>query len=243
MGFTIKQKCDYLEALEKAQSARPADVGELIRMTAFNAGQLAKVMRLSGLIEWASKPKHLHRITEKGRKYKANPPAEIKAAGGTTTPPVTETVHETVTKTVTETVHETVLPQTPVLEEKSDKEKEDEGKIPSQADIFRSVAEQLSISKAKEAKEGTPLAAIINYVQRTGPLNIVSCSRSAQQAATSHMSHQSMLPTGKPRTFTTCWNTAPAKGLSNGVLASLLRLKALYQAIEAMRPSALTSLS
>ena len=89
----------------------------------------------------------------------ANPPAEIKAAGGTTTPPVTETVHET------------VLPQTPVLEEKSDKEKEDEGKIPSQADIFRSVAEQLSISKAKEAKEGTPLAAIIYYVQRTAVLN------------------------------------------------------------------------
>jgi len=60
------------------------------------------------------------------------------------------------------------LPQTPVLEEKSDEEKEDEGKIPSQADIFRSVAEQLSISKAKE---GTPLAAIINYVQRTAGLD------------------------------------------------------------------------
>jgi len=63
------------------------------------------------------------------------------------------------------------LPQTPVLEEKSDEEKEDEGKIPSQADIFRSVAEQLSISKAKEAKEGTPLSATINYVQRTDLLN------------------------------------------------------------------------
>jgi len=85
----------------------------------------------------ASKPKHLHRITEKGRKYKANPPAEIEAAGGTTTPPVTETVTET------------VLPQTPVLEEKSDEEKDDEGKIPSQADIFRSVAEQLKHFQSK----------------------------------------------------------------------------------------------
>ena len=45
--------------------------------------------------------------------------------------------------------------------------------IPSQADIFRSVAEQLSISKAEEAKGGTPLSAIINYVQRTGLLNVV----------------------------------------------------------------------
>ena len=140
-------------------------------MTAFNAGQLAKVMRLSALIEWASKPKHLHRITEKGRKYKANPPAEIKAAGGTTTPPVTETVTETVTKTVTKTVPETVLPQTPVLEEKFDEEKEGKGKIPSQADIFRSVAEQLSMSKAKEAKEGTPLEGIINFVERTADVD------------------------------------------------------------------------
>ena len=135
-------------------------IGELIGMDAYNAGQLAKAMRLSSLAEWTSKTKHPYRTTEKGRKYKANPPAEIKAAGGTTTPPVTETV----TKTVTETV----LPQTPVLEEKSDEEKEDEGKIPSQADIFRFVAEQLSISKAKE---GTPLAAIINYVQRTAGLD------------------------------------------------------------------------
>ena len=46
--------------------------------------------------------------------------------------------------------------------------KKNEGIIPSQADIFRSVAEQLSISKAKE---GTPLAAIINYVQRTAGLD------------------------------------------------------------------------
>ena len=128
---------------------RPSDIGELMVMDAYNAGQLARDLRYSKLIEWDSKAKHLYRITEKGRKYKANPPAEIKAAGGTTTPPVTETVTKTVTKTVTETV----LPQTPVLEEKFDEEKEGKGKIPSQADIFRSVAEQLSISKAKE---GTP---------------------------------------------------------------------------------------
>ncbi len=60
------------------------------------------------------------------------------------------------------------MPQTPVLEEKSDEEKEDEGKIPSQADIFKSIAEQLSIAKAKD---GTPLSAIINYVQRTADLD------------------------------------------------------------------------
>ena len=46
--------------------------------------------------------------------------------------------------------------------------------IPSQADIFRSIAEQLGITKAMDtAKGGTPLNAIINYVQRTGLLNKV----------------------------------------------------------------------
>ena len=46
--------------------------------------------------------------------------------------------------------------------------KNNEGKIPSQADIFKSIAEQLRIAKAKD---GTPLSAIINYVQRTVDLD------------------------------------------------------------------------
>ena len=103
-------------------------------------------MWISTSIESTNKTKNLHRISEKGRKYKANPPAEIEAEEGTATSPVTKTVIETVIETVTKTV----LPQPPTPEEK---ETEVEPAIPSQSDIFRSVAEQLSIAKAKD---GTP---------------------------------------------------------------------------------------
>ena len=47
----------------------------------------------------------------------------------------------------------------------------DDSVIPSQADIFRSIAEQLSISKAEEAKGGTPLEGIINFVERTADMD------------------------------------------------------------------------
>jgi len=87
-------------------------------MDAFNAGQLAKDLRLSKLIEGNDKETHPYRITEKGQKYKANPPAEIETERSMPTPLSNETSSKTVTKTVTETV----LPQTPILEEKSDEE-------------------------------------------------------------------------------------------------------------------------
>ena len=47
----------------------------------------------------------------------------------------------------------------------------------------------------------------IQLCSEDGPAeqSTVSCSRSAQQVATSHMSHQPMLPAGKPGLFT--WNT------------------------------------
>jgi len=110
-------------------------------------------LRTSTSIESTNKTKNLHRITEKGRKYKANPPAEIKAEEGTATSPVTKTVTKT------------VLPQPPTPEEK---ETEVEPAITSQSDIFRSVAEQLSISKQKD---GTPLTAVVCYLQRTADLD------------------------------------------------------------------------
>jgi hypothetical protein len=120
-------------------------------------------LRTSTSIESTNKTKNLHRITEKGRKYKANPPAEIKAEEGTATPPGTKTVIETVIETVTKTSP----PQPPATEEKSKTEKGDPA-IPSQADLFRSIAEQLSISKQKD---GTPLTAVVCYVERTADLD------------------------------------------------------------------------
>jgi uncharacterized membrane-anchored protein len=131
---------------------------------------------VSKLIEWASEAKHLYRITEKGRKYKANPPAEIEAAPpaeikpGKHLPAASSTVSSTEESTESRTQKGTEVspPQTPAPEEKTEAEKKEDLAIPSQADIFRSIAEQLSISKAEEAKGGTPLSAIINYVQRDG---------------------------------------------------------------------------
>ena len=98
---------------------RPSDIGELIGMDVFNASQLSKELRLSKLIEWASKSKHLYRITEKGKKYKANPPAEIEADMNMPAPPSSKTSSET------------APPQPPAPEEKPEAEKDEAMGIPS----------------------------------------------------------------------------------------------------------------
>ena len=157
------------------EAMRPSDIGELMVMDAYNAGQLARDLRYSKLIEWDSKAKHLYRITEKGRKYKANPPAEIEAAPpaeikpGKHLPAASSTVSSTEesTKSRTQKGTEASPPQPPATEEKTKTEKDDLA-IPSQADIFQSVAEQLSISKQKDR---TPLSAVVYRVQRTADLD------------------------------------------------------------------------
>jgi len=116
-----------------------AAIGKLIGMDAYDAGQLAKDLRLSKLIEWASKSKNPYRITEKGQKYKANPPAEIEADRSTPAPPSSEIS----SKTMSETSSEIAPPQPPAPEEKPEAEKGEAMGIPSQADTIRSIAEQL----------------------------------------------------------------------------------------------------
>ena len=68
--------------------------------------------------------------------------------------------------------------------EQKDIEKEDEDNwdVPSQRDFFRSVAEQLNITKSEEAKGGTPLNAIINFVERTADLDDLNYLWNAGQA-------------------------------------------------------------
>ncbi|MBA7621212.1 hypothetical protein ES703_28570 [subsurface metagenome] len=66
-------------------------------MDAYNAGQLAKQLRSSKLDEGNNKVKHLYRITEKGRKYLANPPEEIEANMSTPAPPITAPIIDHVT--------------------------------------------------------------------------------------------------------------------------------------------------
>ena len=52
---------------ESIESMRPSDTGELIGMDAFNAGQLAKDLRLSKLIEGNNKGKHPIGLPKRGR--------------------------------------------------------------------------------------------------------------------------------------------------------------------------------
>jgi hypothetical protein len=140
-----------------------------------NCGQARQLSR-------PTRPKHLHRIIEKGKKYKANPPAEIEAAppaeikpskhlpAASSTVKSTEEGTEEGTEESTQKGTEVSPPQPPATEEKTKTEKDDLA-IPSQADIFQSVAEQLSISKQKDR---TPLSAVVYRVQRTAELNKAS---------------------------------------------------------------------
>jgi len=174
MAYTIKEKCAFLEALNNSsEPMRPADIGELIGISAFYAGQLAKQLRLSKLIEWASKVKHLHRITEKGKEYLANPPAEIEADKSMPAPPVSGTSSEKVSEKVSETVSETVPPQPPGPErEIKSEEKEDEDlALPSQADTFRSIGERLGFEKSVSDKRELSLRTVIDYVRNLADMD------------------------------------------------------------------------
>jgi len=115
-------------------------------------------MKQRGLVEKPDKKKSAYQITQKGRDYLANPPQEpqgkvAKSGGVNGGGKVDEKVDE---------------------KELEEEKEDEEPAIPSQADIFQSVAEQLSISKQKEAKGGTPLCAVVYRVQRTAELNKAS---------------------------------------------------------------------
>ena len=64
----------------------------------------------------------------------------------------------------------------------SEAEKKEGIVIPSQADIFRSIAQQLGITKAEEAKGGTTLEGIINFVERTADMDDLDSLWNAGQA-------------------------------------------------------------
>jgi len=155
MAYAIKQKCSFLDALGKSpEPMRAVDVGELIGIDAYNAGQLANQLRLSKLIEWASKAKHLYRITEKGKKYLANPPAEIEAVKSVPAPPSAEESAEKSTEKSVETVPPQITPADETLMA-----------IPSQADIFKSIGERLGFAKSVSDKRELSLGTVVDYVR------------------------------------------------------------------------------
>jgi len=135
------------------------------------------------LVEKPDKEKPLYRITQKGKDYRANPPKEPQSSVGKVVGKVVgkdeEKVGEKNGEKVSEKDEEKVGEK--VDEEKTEAEKK-EGLIPSQADIFRSIADQLSISKAEEAKGGASLSAIVNFVERTADMDDLNSLRNASQA-------------------------------------------------------------
>jgi predicted transcriptional regulator len=123
------------------------EIGERIGLSAQDIFGVAKVMTARELYEKPDKKTNRYQITQKGKEFLINPPEATAKKQPAPKPPA---------KLPMKLPNEPPAGSGPIVPKKSETAKEDEGKIPSQADIFRSVAEQLSISKAKEAKEGTP---------------------------------------------------------------------------------------
>ena len=213
----IEEICATLKVLSEAKSRgelmMAPEVGERLGMTAQHAGPLLGNMHERQPVKKPEKGKNRYQITEKGEEFLVNPPKETE-------------VKKEVLPTVPPTVPLTVPPTPP---------KED-SVIPSQADIFRSIAEQLGITKAMDtAKGGTPQRHN-QLCSEDGPAeqSTVSCSRPAQKAAS------------LPRHISRCYRRGsqdhrPAgiqsrRGSFQATFASLLQLKVLYQASEPMMP-------
>ena len=165
----ITENCQILGVLRKApEPLTPTDIGESIGMNATHAGQRLYALLQRGRVEKPDKKRGAYLITQEGQKYLDNPPPEPPekmtksgAISGDESGDISGGVK------IGEKVDEKLTVTPTVTPPK-------ESVIPSQADIFRSIAEQLGITKAMDtAKGGTPLKAIINYVQRTGLLNKV----------------------------------------------------------------------
>jgi len=174
LHFTLR-----LKVLSQAiEAMRPSDIDALIGMDATYAGQRLYWMLGRGLVEKPDKKRSAYRITEKGKGYLAKPPQEPSAKlDKSAAKSAAESADESAGVKIGEKTAEKVIDENAEKGDKKVDVKESEaGKkediaIPSQADIFRSIADQLSISKAEEAKGGTPLSGIINFVERTADMD------------------------------------------------------------------------
>ena len=128
---------------------------------------------MGGLVEKPDKKTNHYQISQKGKEFLANPPVATPKKPKPPDEPPDEPPGKLPSKLPKEPPGK--LPKEPpagsgpIVPKKSETAKDD-SVIPSQADIFRSIAQQLSISKAEEAKGGTPLESIINFVERTADL-------------------------------------------------------------------------
>jgi len=148
---------------------------------------------MGGLVEKPDKKRSAYRITEKGRGYLAKPPQEPsakldKSAAESAAKSAAKSAAESAGVKIGEKTAEKVIEENAEKGDKKVDVKESEaGKkediaIPSQMDTFRSIAEQLGISKAEEAKGGSSLPGIINFVERTTDLDDLNSLWNAGQA-------------------------------------------------------------
>ena len=123
-----------LEAKARDELMMPVEVGERIGIPAFDAGKLFTLMSKRELVEKPDEKKNRYQISDKGKEFLMNPPA-----------PTPKPVHKSAAPPGTPPAIPPIAPLG--SKEETTAEKKDDLAIPSQADIFRSVAEQLSISK------------------------------------------------------------------------------------------------
>lgn len=134
-----------LEALSQCTDpARPGDIGAIIGETPFFVGHDLFDLTSKGLAQKPDKKKNLYLITDEGRQTLENPPDNWLYK-----PPGKAPSHEP-------------PPGSPPLETT----------VPSQSDLFRDIGERLHIGIGRGGKlEGTPLDAIIYYIERTADLD------------------------------------------------------------------------
>ncbi len=163
----------------------PVEVGERIGITASNTGPLFSRMLVRGLVEKPDKKRGAYRITQEGQKYLDNPPPEspekmTKRGDKSGAKRGDESDGVKIVEKTAEKVGEENAEKVDVKESEAGK-KEDIA-IPSQVDTFRSIAEQLGISKSEEAKGGSSLPGIINFVERTADMDDLDSLWNAGQA-------------------------------------------------------------
>jgi len=138
----IEEICAALKVLSEAKSRgelmMPVEVGERIGIPAFDAGKLFTLMSKRELVEKPDEKKNRYQISDKGKEFLINLPA-----------PTPKPVHKSAAPPAAPPGTPPAIPPIAPLgsKEETTAEKKDDLAIPSQADIFRSVAEQLSISK------------------------------------------------------------------------------------------------
>lgn len=166
---TIGERLSILGVLSNADEwMRPGDIGELVDLSPLDAGRILKGLLNNGLVDKAKGKPPRYLINDKGTAYLENPPEYDK----TTSAPPTERKDRSreqkqkIADRLEGATDEMTPERTAITHDVA---------VPSQADLFRGIGERLRIGVGRGGKqEGTPLDAVIYYVQATADLDNLS---------------------------------------------------------------------